>query len=99
MRTVSDVIEFLYENGLTVVEDNVVQVAEAKNVQRDFEGYQIQELSEKLVSVYQKKKGKPTKKVTAFALVKEGHVTYLEYAVMTSDVDFRELFRACKVAA
>lgn len=96
MKKVSEVIELIYENNLTVANNDVKQVPEVKTVQRDYESY-YDELSDgKLVYVMQKKKGKPTKKITAFALVKDGHILHLEYAMLTSDVDFRELIRAIK---
>ena len=45
--------------------------------------------------VYQKKKGKPTKKVTAGLKIKEGSkfISYIRYAALTSVQDFKELFR------
>jgi len=99
MKMASEVISFLYENNLTVVEDNVLQLSEAKTVQRDLERYQSEDLgNKKIVSVFQKKKGKPTKKATAFAIVEDGHVTLFEYAVLTTDVDFREIVRSIKSA-
>jgi hypothetical protein len=86
-----------YDGGLSIVEGNVSNSAEVKDVNKKF--LIVQENvpdDESLYFVYQKKKGKPTKKVTAFALARDGHVTRLEYAILTSDVDFRELIRKIK---
>ena len=96
MKTVSEVINMIYENNLTVANDDVKEVPETKTVQRDFESYRDDPTDDKLVFVMQKKKGKLTKKVTAFALVNDGHVSYLEYAMLTTDTDFRELVRVLK---
>jgi len=96
VKTVSEVINMIYENNLTVANDDVKEVPETKTVQRDFESYRDDPTDDKLVFVMQKKKGKLTKKVTAFALVNDGHVSYLEYAMLTTDTDFRELVRVLK---
>jgi ketol-acid reductoisomerase len=97
LKNVTEVIDMLYEGGLSVVEGNVTNTAEVKDVQKEFTVVQdnVPE-GQEIFSVYQKKKGKPTKKVTAFAIAHDGHVTRLMYALLTSDVDFRELIRSIK---
>lgn len=97
MRQIAEVTEMFYENGLSIVEDNVNHSAEVKEINRKFlKAQENVPEGETLYSVYQKKKGKPTKKVTAFAFARDGHVTKLDYAILTSDVDFRELIRKIK---
>lgn len=88
MRTIEEVVKMAAEAGVTI-SDNIGRFAEAKVVNNNF----LNCHEESIVPVYQKKKGKTTKKVTAWAVAAPGHISKLEYAMMTSDVDFRELFR------
>ena len=97
MRQIAEVTEMFYAGGLSIVESNVNNSAEVKDINKKFlEAQENVPEGESLYFVYQKKKGKPTKKVTAFAFARDGHVTRLEYAILTSDVDFRELIRKIK---
>lgn len=87
MKQVNEVVQELYAAGLTVSENNIVCKSDAKTVSKEQEEYPG------AVVVFQKKKGKPTKKVTAFAITHDGHISKLVYAIMTTDTDFRELIR------
>lgn len=91
MRQPVEVMRMASEAGITISND-IKMVPEVKNVQRLFE----QEDQNSVISVLQKKKGKPQKKVTAFAVVKPGHIARMVYAMLTTDVDLRELFRKAK---
>ena len=91
MRQPVEVMRMASEAGITISND-IKMVPEVKNVQRLFE----QENQQQLISVLQKKKGKPQKKVTAFAVAKPGHIERMVYAMLTTDVDLRELFRKAK---
>lgn len=91
MRQPVEVMRMANEAGITISND-IKMVPEVKNVQRLFE----QENQQQLISVLQKKKGKPQKKVTAFAVTKPGHIERMVYAMLTTDVDLRELFRKAK---
>lgn len=91
MRTPTEVIQMASQAGITISND-IKSVPEVKTVQRLFEQSNITPN----IFVYQKKKGKPQKKVTAFAVAKQGHIEKMVYAMLSSDVDLRELFRRAK---
>lgn len=91
MKQPVEVMQMANENGVTISND-VRMVPEVKSVQKMYE----QENIANVIAVLQKKKGKPQKKVTAFAVVKPSHIERMVYAMMTSDVDLRELFRKAK---
>ena len=91
MRQPVEVMRMASEAGITISND-IKMVPEVKNVQRLFE----QEDQNNVISVLQKKKGKPQKKVTTFAVAKPGHIERMVYAMLTTDVDLRELFRKAK---
>lgn len=94
MRSIEEVIKMATEAGITI-SDNVKRFADVKTVNNSFNSCQ----EESVVPVYQKKKGKATKKVTAWAVAAPSHISKLEYAMMTSDVDLRELFRKVRAVA
>lgn len=87
MKQVQEVVQELYAAGLTVNENDIVCKSEVKIVSKEQEEYPA------ALVVFQKKKGKPTKKVTAFAVAHDGHVSKLVYAIMTTDTDLKELIR------
>ena len=91
MRTPTEVIQMASQAGITISND-IKSVPEVKTVQKLFE----QSDTTPNIFVYQKKKGKPQKKVTAFAVAKQGHIEKMVYAMLSSDVDLRELFRRAK---
>lgn len=91
MRTPAEVTQMASQAGITISND-IKSVPEVKQVQRLFEQSDIKPN----ILVYQKKKGKPQKKVTAFAVARQGHIESMVYAMLSSDVDLRELFRKAK---
>lgn len=91
MRQPVEVMRMANENGVTISND-IRMVPEVKSVQKMYE----QEDPAKVITVLQKKKGKPQKKVTAFAAARPSHIERMVYATMTPDVDLRELFRKAK---
>ena len=91
MKQPFEVMKMASECGVTISND-IKMMPEVRNVQRLFE----QEKPDGIISVLQKKKGKPQKKVTAYASAKPGHIERMVYAMLTSDVDLRELFRKAK---
>ena len=88
MRSIEEVIKMATDAGVTI-SDNIKRFSDVKVVNNSYLANQ----EESVVPVYQKKKGKATKKVTAWAVAAPSHISKLEYAMMTSDVDLRELFR------
>lgn len=92
MRTPVEVMRMANEAGITISND-IKSVPEVKQVQKLFEA---EGQNVNLVSVLQKKKGKPQKKVTAFAIAHPGHVKKMVYAMLSSDTDLKELFRKVK---
>jgi len=91
LRTPAEVMQMASIAGVTISSD-IKSIPEVKQVQRLFEQSDITPN----VFVYQKKKGKPQKKVTAFAVARQGHIERMVYAMLSSDVDLRELFRKVK---
>lgn len=91
MRQPVEVMKMANEAGITISND-IRMIPEVKGVQRLFE----QEDPNKVISVLQKKKGKPQKKVTAFAIAKPNHIERIVYATLTPDTELRELFRKVK---
>lgn len=91
MKNPIEVMQMASVNGVTISND-IKMVPEVKMVQRLYE----QEDPSKVIAVLQKKKGKPQKKVTAFAIAKPGHIEKMVYAMLSPDVDLRELFRKVK---
>jgi len=92
LRTPVEVMRMANEAGITISND-IKSIPEVKQVQKLFE---LEEQKPDIIFVYQKKKGKPQKKVTAFALAKPGHVRKMVYAMLTPDTDLKELFRKAK---
>lgn len=91
MRRPVEVMEMAHNAGITISND-IKMVPEVKNVQRLLE----QETVTNVIKVLQKKKGKPQNKSTVFAIVRPAHIERMVYAMLTSDVDLNELFRAVK---
>ena len=92
MRHPFEVMQMASDVGLTISND-IRMVPEVKTVQKMYE----QEDPKKVIAVMQKKKGKPQKKVTAFAIAQYGHIERMVYATLSSDTDLKELFRKAKV--
>lgn len=91
MRQPFEVMQMASEMGITISND-IRMVPEVKTVQKMYE----QEGPDKVIAVAQKKKGKPQKKVTAFATAHQGHIERMVYATLSSDTDLKELFRKAK---
>ena len=92
MRQVSEITAMAIDNGVTI-SDNIERMVDPKAVTKRMETVDTEG---KVVVSYQKKKGKPTKKITAFATAYPGHIESLIYCIPTSDVDLREIFRQVK---
>lgn len=89
MRKPEEVMTMASDAGVTISSDITV-ISEVKTVQKMFEQ------QEGAIGVFQKKKGKPQKKITAYAIAKPGHIEKMVYALVTPDTDLRELFRKVK---
>jgi hypothetical protein len=64
VRQIAEVTEMFYAGGLSIVESNVSNSAEVKDINKKFlEAQKNVPEGESLYFVYQKKKGKPTKKM------------------------------------
>lgn len=90
MRSVTEVESMVYEQNLTVKADSIERITEIKTVNKLY-----QEIEDKtnIICVYQKKKGKPTKKITAFGIFQNGHFSRIVYALLTTDSELKELLR------